>query len=324
MSAPPALTIALPTLRRPALLAETLRSLLAQTEASLEILVSDNGSGDETPEVVARHPDPRVRFRRNPATVPMVEHWNQILAEARGDLFTLVSDDDLVDPGFAAALIRVLRADPRVALVLTRSELIDRQGKALRQLPAPGRELREGPEFLEDWLCQDALLPVPTMVSTGTRTALLRRLGGYPAFTDGLHADNACAVALALHGRVAYAGDALLRYRVYPESANRAAPWTRLAEASGQAKAWLASNAAVAERLAGLEPAVRRTLTRGFERFLRREYQQRLLTQYLPALGIRETLRAAYAYPRDRGYSLSLPRFTARVLRKGLVRRLRG
>lgn len=322
MTSAPALTVAVPTVRRPAMLEETLRSLLAQSERSLEILVSDNGSGDETPAVVERHRDPRLRFRQNPVTVPMVEHWNQLVAEARGEHFVLVSDDDVVNPEFAAAILRSLQARPEVALVLTRSELIDREGRKLRDLPALDWSLRSGQDFLLEWLCRDAQLSVPTMVSTATRTALLRGIGGFPSFVDGLHADNACAVALALHGDVAYAGEALLRYRVYPESANRAAPWARLAEASGQAKAYLTGNPAVAARLELLEPAVRRRLVRGFHRFLRREYQHRLLTLYLPAEGLRGVLRAAFSYPRDRGYTLSLPRFVTRAVRRAARRAL--
>ena len=53
------------------MLRETLASVLAQGWPSLEVILSDNGSDPETVRVVDALRNPRLRYRRNAATVPM-------------------------------------------------------------------------------------------------------------------------------------------------------------------------------------------------------------------------------------------------------------
>ena len=69
----PLVTLLLPTLNRTTYLREALDSVLAQDYPNLDILISDNGSSNETPEFVRSivNGDPRVRFRRNDLTVPI-------------------------------------------------------------------------------------------------------------------------------------------------------------------------------------------------------------------------------------------------------------
>ena len=52
MSSKPTLSICIPTYRRPQILGETLTHLSEIKELDLEVVVSDNASGDETREVV--------------------------------------------------------------------------------------------------------------------------------------------------------------------------------------------------------------------------------------------------------------------------------
>src|SRR6266851_278874 len=96
----PLVTLAITTLNRPDYLRETLLSVLAQDYSNLDILVSDNGSNAETLAVARAlsRDDARVRFRRNDATVSVNEHFNQCVQAARGELFTIVNDDDLINP----------------------------------------------------------------------------------------------------------------------------------------------------------------------------------------------------------------------------------
>ena len=56
----PLFTIAIPTFNRAEWLGRSVGSALAQTHDSFEVLVSDNGSDDETPQVLAEISDPRL------------------------------------------------------------------------------------------------------------------------------------------------------------------------------------------------------------------------------------------------------------------------
>src|SRR5215208_115292 len=62
---PPRVSICVPTWNGAARLGETLESALSQTFADFELIVVDDCSTDETPAVIARYPDPRVRPVRN-------------------------------------------------------------------------------------------------------------------------------------------------------------------------------------------------------------------------------------------------------------------
>jgi len=64
----PRLTIAILTFNRADLVGRAIESALAQTYADIEILVSDNGSVDSTPSVLASYSDPRLRTFRHEAT----------------------------------------------------------------------------------------------------------------------------------------------------------------------------------------------------------------------------------------------------------------
>lgn len=83
------LTIAIPTVNRVDLLKRSLESALAQTSDEIEILVSDNGSTDATPQLLAGFHDPRLRVVRREVTVPRAQHGSLIFAEINTE-FVLV------------------------------------------------------------------------------------------------------------------------------------------------------------------------------------------------------------------------------------------
>src|SRR5690606_18847361 len=98
----PLVTVVIPTCNRSAYLRETLQSVREQDYENLEILVSDNASTDDTAAVVSEiaASDPRVRYRRNLVKIPLIPHFNQCVAQARGEFFVLLSDDDRVNETF--------------------------------------------------------------------------------------------------------------------------------------------------------------------------------------------------------------------------------
>ena len=71
-TAPIAASIVLPTYNRAWGLEPALRSVLAQTEPSFEVIVMDDASTDDTAKVAAAFVDPRVRYHRQPVNAGMV------------------------------------------------------------------------------------------------------------------------------------------------------------------------------------------------------------------------------------------------------------
>jgi glycosyltransferase involved in cell wall biosynthesis len=68
--------------------AETVRSVIAQTVGEWELIAVDDASRDETVGIVEAFRDPRIRVVRQPRNAGQVAALNRGLAEARADLIS--------------------------------------------------------------------------------------------------------------------------------------------------------------------------------------------------------------------------------------------
>jgi glycosyltransferase involved in cell wall biosynthesis len=93
--AAPDVSVVIPTRDRSRLLVLALRSALRQREVDLEVVVVDDGSGDDTPEVVAGLRDARVHLVRHPGPHGVSAARNSGIAAARGRWIAFLDDDDL-------------------------------------------------------------------------------------------------------------------------------------------------------------------------------------------------------------------------------------
>lgn len=81
------------------LVAQAIRSLLDQTFSDFELIISDNGSTDRTPEICQEFAtaDHRIRYIRHAENRGIFWNNNFVISEARGRYFMLASDDDIWD-----------------------------------------------------------------------------------------------------------------------------------------------------------------------------------------------------------------------------------
>jgi glycosyltransferase involved in cell wall biosynthesis len=93
----PLVSVVVPTHNRARLLRRTLRSVLAQHMADLEVVVVDDGSTDDT-QALAVAADPRVVVVRNRKPAGVSAARNLGIATARGDWIAFCDDDDLWSP----------------------------------------------------------------------------------------------------------------------------------------------------------------------------------------------------------------------------------
>lgn len=108
----PPVAIGLPTLNGGRHLAEALESLVAQRYWNLRILVSDNGSSDDTFAIATDFAkrDRRVYVLRQPETLPAAEHFNLVFRRTSGRYFMWAADDDRWEPGYVRACVDALQA----------------------------------------------------------------------------------------------------------------------------------------------------------------------------------------------------------------------
>ena len=104
------ITVLVPTFRRPAMLADALGSILAAPRAPAQVLVVDDGSGDETQNVVEAYGG-RVEYIAQENSGKSVA-LNRGLALAREPYVWIFDDDDIATPQGIGALYGALEQQP--------------------------------------------------------------------------------------------------------------------------------------------------------------------------------------------------------------------
>ncbi len=95
-------TVLIPTRERADVLFHSLRTVVAQDYDNLEIIVSDNQSGDHTREVVESFHDPRIRYLNTGKRLSMSSNWEFALDKVTEGWVTILGDDDGLVPGAIA------------------------------------------------------------------------------------------------------------------------------------------------------------------------------------------------------------------------------
>jgi len=126
----PRVSVIIPTHNRARFLAESIQSVLAQTFDNLETIVVDDGSTDNTREVVGNFLGPRVKY---------VYQENQGASAARnagiliatGDFIALLDSDDVWLGDKLALQVDLLDSHPKAGLVYSDAYLFDDQSGAI-------------------------------------------------------------------------------------------------------------------------------------------------------------------------------------------------
>jgi len=213
--APPSVSVAIPTFRRLALLKRAVESALAQDHPDLQVIVSDNASGDGTAEWLRSLDDPRLTVLTGDVNVGMVGNWDACLRAARGECFVLLSDDDaLRGPDALASLARALCADDSIGVAFcdVTMERVGPDGERLEDTRGARDAYRAAEAIVDFFENRLSIFPCATML----RTEDLRALGGYGAFGVRLAADACAWIAVACRrGRIARVPRPLALYRVH-------------------------------------------------------------------------------------------------------------
>lgn len=124
-------TIAIPVFNRERMIRHALDSALAQRAPNLEILVVDNCSTDRTWEVLQSYKTPHLRLVRNDTNLGLFGNFNRCLDLAQGKYLRFLCSDDILSPDCLETEMRLMEANPTVALLTTRGRRVDTEGKIL-------------------------------------------------------------------------------------------------------------------------------------------------------------------------------------------------
>lgn len=111
----PSVSVVIPTYNRAAFLGAAVASIRAQTYPCTEIVIVDDGSSDNTAQVVAALGE-GIRYVKQANAGPAAAR-NRGIREAGGDLVAFLDTDDRWLPDKLALQVEILQRDPAVALV---------------------------------------------------------------------------------------------------------------------------------------------------------------------------------------------------------------
>lgn len=204
-------SVVIPTYNRSSWLTGTLRSVLWQSDVGLEVIVVDDGSTDDTADVVARIRDPRVRLIHHDAPRGVSASRNHGAAEAKGEWVAFIDDDDLWAPEKLARQLEAARTTGRT-WVYAGSVNIDESLRAISGAPPPP------PEHVARSIARYNSIP-----GGGSNVIVRRdefeRVGSFDLRLKNTE-DWEMWIRLTEHGPPAWAPHPLLAYRVHSANAS--------------------------------------------------------------------------------------------------------
>jgi glycosyltransferase involved in cell wall biosynthesis len=199
------------------LLSECVSSILKQTYQDFEILVMDNCSPDNTPEVARSFNDPRVKHVRNETNLGHIPNFNKGVTLARGKyVWMVMADDSLRSPQVLGLFVDLMERNPSVGYVFCRAvEMRNGKEAGIVQWADCGNKDRiwDGHRFLARLIRSNCIVMSSGMV----RKECYDKVTLYP-----LEMPHACDWYLwcvfAMHYRVAYLQEPMVCFRVHEES----------------------------------------------------------------------------------------------------------
>lgn len=176
----PLVTIAVASLNQGAYIEETIVSVLSQDYDSIELVIIDGGSADQTLDILRKYEtDSRLRWISEPDDGPN-DGFRKGLIEAKGELVGLQTSSDPYQPGVVREAVQRFLADPLLTLVSGGIQEIDESGKHNGVTwDVPKQVLRYSLEEIV------SIKPPPLLQPTIFRRDIALRIGGFPLGLPG-------------------------------------------------------------------------------------------------------------------------------------------
>lgn len=209
----PTVSVIIPTYNSAHYVVEAVESVLAQTWQDFEILVIDDGSTDETEQVMRRYETP-VRYIRQPNGGVAVAR-NRGIAESKGKYVAFLDADDTWLPHKLERQIETLQRHPQYRACYSALSIVDADLHPL----GINRSQRQG-SALEDLLTRGNVIATPSSVLCERS---LFDVGGFDPKLSQC-ADWDMWVRLAAQTEFLYLDEPLVTYRQHGTNMSRNAP----------------------------------------------------------------------------------------------------
>lgn len=214
LSMSPKVTFVVPCYKLAHLLPGCVDSILSQTYGDFEVLIMDDCSPDNTPEVAKSFGDPRVRHIRNEPNLGHLRNYNKGIEMARGKYVWLISADDrLRTPYILERYVTAMEANPKIGYAFCPGvELKNGCETRLLQYSCHGDKdaVFDGREFLAKLLQGNFVLAASGMA----RKECYQKAGYFP-LNMPYAGDWYIWMIFALYFDVAYFAEPMVNYRAH-------------------------------------------------------------------------------------------------------------
>jgi glycosyltransferase involved in cell wall biosynthesis len=128
----PLVSVITPAYNRADYLEETIESVLSQDYPNLEYIVLDDGSKDNTRELLAKY-DGRIRWESH-ENMGETRTVNKGFGMASGEIIGVVNSDDPLYPGAITQIVNKIMSDPRLLVVYPDWDLVDKDGNVVEHI----------------------------------------------------------------------------------------------------------------------------------------------------------------------------------------------
>jgi glycosyltransferase involved in cell wall biosynthesis len=213
------ITVCIPTYNRSHYLQYAVNSVLRQTYTDFELIICDDGSTDDTPEIVSKFNDSRIHYLRHPQNIGRSRNMKSGFLAAKGEYFVKFDDDDGLTPEFLEKTVNILNKFSEIDFVCTNHWVINSKGEKeiiateenAKKWGKTNLKLGVIPNLLEETFIKQSL----QVGSTLFRFKCLQEVDYMRAEADGCE-DFDLLVRLAMAGKTGYfIPELLMEYRFH-------------------------------------------------------------------------------------------------------------
>lgn len=212
----PALSVILPVFNGHEYLSCSIESILSQTFSNFELIIVNDGSTDDTEQIIKSFSDPRVVMINNKLNLGVACSLQLGVKKAQSEVIVRADGDDICDKERFQKQLDYLEAHPEVVLLGTSARVIDQNGCKVGEINSPETDhsirrqiFRKNP-FIHS--------------SVMFRNSAYYKAGGYRKFFNGAE-DYELWFRMLKYGKAANLGISLIARRVHGTSVTQQYRW---------------------------------------------------------------------------------------------------
>ena len=178
----PRISVLMPLYNAQAYVAKAIESILRQTYTDFELLILDDGSTDNSIDIVKSFRDKRIRFFRNEENRGVLVSSNYLFRVCKGQLITFQDADDWSEGNRLSLQEKEFAKDPHLRICGCQCFYVKGRRRHLSSFPLTHTALVAALEGGETSICCGASV----MFCSG----LIRKYGGYRSFFDRIGAEH--------------------------------------------------------------------------------------------------------------------------------------